>query len=76
MEKGKDLAHIVKVKDKYDLVNYGKEFSIPPISDPATRMEAMILTHKLLHVLRTKKCTACAVMLAALYVEGVQINWS
>ena len=50
LEKGKDLSHIEKIKDKYDLVRSRKEFSIPSISDPTTLMTTTILTHKLLHV--------------------------
>ena len=49
-EKGKNLAHIAKFKEKYDLVTCGKELLISPISDPSNRMEETILTHILLHV--------------------------
>ena len=75
-EEGKHPDKISHVQEKYGLVSSSEYFLISSINDRATRMEATILTHKMLHISRPKQCTAGIVMLVALYVEGVQINLS
>ena len=61
--------NIAQVKEKYGLVNSSKELLISSINDLATRMEANILTHKLLCVSRPKQSTKGIVMLVALFAE-------
>ena len=58
------------MKDKYDLVRYNRVFIITSINDHTIRFVVKVLSKKLLRKMRPNQCTAGAVALAELYVEG------
>ena len=64
------------VKDKYDLAMAKRGFLISSINDYTIHFVAKVLSCKMLCKLRPNQCNMGVVVIAELYMEGVQINWS